>query len=122
MEITWSSRVPPSAVQRPDAELKARLRRAFFLLSKLIIPAVFVTLAVVNVQFLDRMPNFCIYRGLFGVRCLGCGMTHAFCSVLHGHFAAAFAYNPLVIVAFPFFGKIGLLNLRSFITDVRRGF
>ena len=87
------------------------------LLSRLALPSAFIILAIVDVRLLDRMPNLCIYQTLFHVRCLGCGMTHAFCSVLHGHFAAALAYNPLVIIAFPVFAAIAIRNLRSLIQD-----
>src|SRR5215467_10741477 len=80
------------------------------LLSKLILPAAFIVLAVINVDVLDRMPQVCVWRTLFHTRCLGCGMTHAFVSVLHGHFARAFAYNPLVVVAFPYFGTLAIRN------------
>ena len=112
----------PSARKRAPPNIGIRVRRVMALFGQLIIPAAFVVLALVNVHFLDRTPDFCVYRTLFGVRCLGCGMTHAFCSVLHGQFAQAFAYNPLVIVAFPFFGTLGLRNFRSFLRNVRRGF
>jgi hypothetical protein len=89
------------------------------LLGRLILPAVFVGLAIIPVGFLDRLPNICVYKGLFGVRCLGCGMTHAFCSVLHGHLAAAFGYNHLVTVAFPFFAVVAIRNLTSEVTTLR---
>lgn len=37
----------------------------------------------------------CIYRATLGIPCPGCGMTRAFVSLLGGHFAEAFAMNPL---------------------------
>ena len=96
---------------------RSNISRARFgvaaLLCQLILPTAFVVLAVIPVDFLDSLPNVCIYKGLFGVRCLGCGMTHAFCSVLHGHIAAAFQYNHLVTVAFPFFAVAATRNLAS---------
>jgi len=85
--------------------------------AKLILPAAFVMLAMVNVDFLDRMPNLCVYQTLFHVRCLGCGMTHAFCAVLHGQFAAALTYNPLVIIAFPIFGTLAIRQFGSFLRN-----
>jgi hypothetical protein len=78
---------------------------------RLALPAAFVALAIVPVEFLDKLPVMCVYQRLFGVRCLGCGMTHAFCSVLHGHLAAAFRYNHLVLVAFPFFALVAVRNV-----------
>jgi hypothetical protein len=68
------------------------------------------------------LPVTCVYQGLFGVRCLGCGMTHAFCSVLHGHLAAAFQYNHLVPVAFPFFAVVAVRNLGSVAAGLRGRF
>jgi hypothetical protein len=82
-----------------------------FLLGRLILPAAFLALALVPVAFLDRLPAVCLYQRLFGVRCLGCGMTHAFCAVLHGHLAAAFRYNRLVVSAFPFFAVVAARHL-----------
>jgi hypothetical protein len=78
-----------------------------------------VGLAIIPVEFLDRLPNLCVYRGLFGVRCLGCGMTHAFCSVLHGHLAVAFGYNHLVTAAFPFFAAVATRNLIAVVNTMR---
>ncbi|HEY6970824.1 MAG TPA: DUF2752 domain-containing protein [Candidatus Angelobacter sp.] len=89
-------------------------------LSRLALPSAFIILSIVDVRLLDRMPNLCVYQTLFHVRCLGCGMTHAFCSVLHGHFAAALAFNPLVVIAFPVFAAIAIRNLRSLIQDAAR--
>src|SRR2546423_3733951 len=88
-----------------------RLRWVARLLRNLFFPATFVALALMKMQSLDRMPVVCVYRILFGVRCPGCGMTHAFCAVLHGHFISAFGYNPLVIIAFPFFSMIVFRDL-----------
>jgi hypothetical protein len=91
---------------------------------KLILPAVFLALAILPVESLDRLPALCVYRTLFGIRCPGCGMTHAFCAVLHGDFAAALAYNPLVVVAFPFFAFVAARQfaavLRHFSPFARR--
>lgn len=87
------------------------------LLSRLFLPTVFVVLTIMPVTFLDRMPRMCVYQAVFGVRCPGCGMTHAFCAVLHGHLVAAFDFNHLVIVAFPFFALMAIRNLTAFIHD-----
>jgi hypothetical protein len=65
-------------------------------------------LTILPVEALDRAPGLCVYQGLVGVRCLGCGMTHAFACVLHGRLASAWAHNPLVIVAFPLVASIAV--------------
>jgi hypothetical protein len=92
------------------------------LLLRLVLPAAFLVLAIVPVEFLDGLPVMCVYQRLFGIQCLGCGMTHAFCSVLHGHLAAAFRYNHLVPIAFPFFVVLAARNLGSAAAGLRGRF
>ena len=48
----------------------------------------------------DRVP-LCPFRHLLGWECLGCGMTRAFFSLLHGRWEEALRYNRLCVVAFP---------------------
>jgi hypothetical protein len=44
----------------------------------------------------------CPFRWLTGFTCPGCGTTRALHQILHGHFAAAFMLNPLLLLAIPF--------------------
>ena len=44
----------------------------------------------------------CPFRLLTGFTCPGCGTTRALHQILHGHFAAAFMLNPLLLLAIPF--------------------
>jgi uncharacterized protein DUF2752 len=44
----------------------------------------------------------CPFRSLTGFTCPGCGTTRALHQILHGHFDAAFALNPLLLLALPF--------------------
>jgi hypothetical protein len=44
----------------------------------------------------------CIFRLLTGLQCPGCGSTRSLHQLLHGHFATAFALNPLFVIAIPF--------------------
>ena len=44
----------------------------------------------------------CMFRTLTGLTCPGCGTTRALHQIVHGHFAAAFMLNPLLLVALPF--------------------
>ena len=44
----------------------------------------------------------CPFRLLTGFTCPGCGTTRALHEILHGHFAAAFMLNPLLLLAIPF--------------------
>ena len=62
-----------------------QLRWGTRLLWNSILPVLFVTLGVVPVRYLDQLPSLCVYKNLFGIRCPGCGMTDAFCSILHGN-------------------------------------
>ena len=44
----------------------------------------------------------CPFYKLSGLYCPGCGATRALHALLHGHVAAAFDFNPLLVVALPF--------------------
>ena len=37
----------------------------------------------------------CLFKACFGFPCMGCGMTRAYMALLHGDFAAAFAFHPM---------------------------
>jgi len=60
----------------------------------------------------SRLPatSLCPFRILTGFPCPGCGLTHAFCDISHGHFKKAWQANPfgflfyalaIVFVAWP---------------------
>lgn len=59
----------------------------------------------------------CPFRLLTGFTCPGCGTTRALHEMLHGHFAAAFMLNPLLVLAIPFL----LLALLRYSVIVMRG-
>jgi hypothetical protein len=44
----------------------------------------------------SRLPSclVCPFRYRSGFPCPGCGLTHAFCDITHGHLAAAWQANP----------------------------
>ena len=42
----------------------------------------------------DYLP-LCMFKALTGLPCPGCGLTHSFCALGKGRFAAAFGYNAL---------------------------
>lgn len=44
----------------------------------------------------------CIFRFFTGFTCPGCGSTRALHEILHGHVAAAFMLNPLLLLGMPF--------------------
>jgi hypothetical protein len=43
-----------------------------------------------------RLPDLhiCLFKLMTGYPCPGCGLTHAFCDISHGHFSAAWQANP----------------------------
>ena len=43
----------------------------------------------------------CIFRLLLGIKCPGCGMTHAAVAMTHLDIAGAFAYNKLSVTVVP---------------------
>ena len=96
MAWTRSGRRWIENIRRASQEDALRLAAAFLGLAAL------VALAIIPTPVLERGPVICLWRNLFGIQCPTCGMTRAFSSVLHGHFRAAFQYNKLVTIIFPF--------------------
>lgn len=91
-------------------------------LCRIAVAAVLLALAAIPPAWLTAAPSVCMFKRLFGIECLGCGMTRALCATLHGDLAAALANNRLVVawlpllagfVVFPVFrAAIGLLRRR----------
>ncbi len=52
----------------------------------------------------------CMFKAQTGLDCPGCGGLRAMHQLLHGHVAAAFTLNPLLILSAPFFAAAGLTN------------
>ena len=50
----------------------------------------------------------CLLYSLTGLQCPGCGGLRAAHRLLHGHFAAAFELNPIVVLLAPLAGLYGL--------------
>ena len=46
----------------------------------------------------------CPFHALTGLYCPGCGSLRALHQLFHGHLAAAFGLNPLMILSLPFLG------------------
>lgn len=68
-------------------------------------------LAAVPESAWAAIPPVCLFRGMFGIECLGCGMTRALSAALHGHFIEAFAWNAGVVAAAPALIGAALLGL-----------
>lgn len=64
------------------------------------VTAVFSALAAIPTAVVEAAPRLCLVNHVFGVECLGCGMTRALSALLHGDVPGAVARNRLVLVAF----------------------
>ena len=78
--------------------------------------ATLVTISIVGVLYLfnPAQHNFypiCVFHELTGLLCPGCGSLRAIHQLLHGHFAAAFGFNPLLVLALPFLLWTGMCLL-----------
>lgn len=45
----------------------------------------------------------CTFHKITGMQCPGCGMQRAFHHIIHWEIGTAMAYNPLVVLAIPYF-------------------
>ena len=72
------------------------------LIGGVVVPVLFLgALALIPTETLSQEPTVCLFKNLFGIECLGCGMTRAISSALHGRFTTAMQYNHFVIIALP---------------------
>ena len=55
----------------------------------------------------------CLFYQLTHLHCPGCGGLRAMHQLTHGHFAAAFLSNPLLIVSIPILVWLGISKLRN---------
>lgn len=46
----------------------------------------------------------CPFHAITGLWCPGCGTTRAMHALVHGDLAAAFGFNPLMVLALPYLG------------------
>ncbi|MCG6552624.1 MAG: DUF2752 domain-containing protein [Candidatus Magnetominusculus sp. LBB02] len=73
---------------------------------KQIIAAVALVVGTVIVYTHDpsvsRFYPKCVFHELTGLYCPGCGSTRAVYQLLHGNIAAAFRFNPFVVLTLPF--------------------
>ena len=61
-------------------------------------------LMIVPTARLEKYPSICLFKNITGVDCIGCGMTRAISSLLHGNAQMAYRYNRLVVIVFPLLG------------------
>ncbi len=58
----------------------------------------------------------CLFHTLTGLYCPGCGSTRAVYQLLHGHPAAAFGLNPLLVLVVPVLAYVAASWLRMALT------
>ena len=72
--------------------------------------AIAAVVAAVIILWLFKVP--CIFKALFDIECIGCGMTRAFLSAMKLDFVSAFYYHkmfwslPILALYFLFDGKL----------------
>lgn len=98
-----TKQVPQAESTRASLQL-ARLSAGFFIL---------IALSTVSIESLAEAPSVCLFRTLWGIECLGCGMTRAMVSVMHMDFSRALSYNRLVILVFPAMVTFLIVDLLS---------
>jgi hypothetical protein len=55
----------------------------------------------------------CLFHKATGMYCPGCGSLRALHQLLHGHFSAAFHFNPILVLSLPLCGCLaGLYSFR----------
>jgi len=115
---------PPSAADRPDAPAAPTLapRRAGSAAAGsatviLTVCGVLAALAgVVLFCFDPRHYHFypvCFFHRTTGLLCPGCGALRATHQLLHGHLAAAFRFNPVLVVSLPLLCWLGARFVRQ---------
>jgi len=55
----------------------------------------------------------CLFHKTTGLLCPGCGALRGLHQLLHGHLAAAFRYNPMLVVSLPFLFWFGVVFVRQ---------
>jgi hypothetical protein len=63
-------------------------------------------LAAIPEELWQQDVSVCLWRNLWGLECLGCGMTRALSKALHGDWTEAMRLNALVAVVLPALGAL----------------
>jgi hypothetical protein len=80
--------------------LPRRFPRAPYLIAGALVVAGVAVVFAFNPARTDFFPR-CPLHAATGLYCPGCGSTRAVHQLLHGRVAAAFGYNPLLVVSLP---------------------
>ena len=82
------------------------MRAGLFLLSLLAVAGSTAMLFLFNPAQSGFYP-ICLFHKTTGLLCPGCGSLRALHQLLHGHVAAAFRFNALLVLSLPFAGWFG---------------
>lgn len=82
--------------------------------------SIFLLLATLPTEWLDSGSSLCLFKNLFEIKCLGCGMTRALSMILKGNLAAALSYNELVLIVFPLLFLVLLSDVVSILRSLKR--
>ena len=74
-------------------------------------------MAIIYVLVFEMISVECIFKRLFHIRCVGCGLTRSFQAILKGEFLSAIEYNILGIPLFFFLFLIGIFLIVDIITN-----
>jgi hypothetical protein len=55
----------------------------------------------IPLEWLKNQHSICLFKNITGHECYGCGMTRAYLSAMHFHFADAILYNKLFLIVLP---------------------
>ena len=90
-----------SDAPQPGPESAVRLARVVLVFTALLVLTALVLLFVFNPTEHGFFPR-CFFHAWTGLDCPGCGGLRAMHQLLHGHFVAAFQFNPLLVALLPF--------------------
>ena len=60
-----------------------------------------VIVYLIPINYIEANPAPCLYRILFNMECIGCGITRACINAIHFNFEKALEYNKLVVIVLP---------------------
>jgi len=78
-------------------------------------------LSLLPPERVEQGPTVCLFQAVFGVHCLGCGMTRAISMALHGRFGEAAAFNQLVFPALFFLLLVLVWDIRFLLRAILHG-
>jgi hypothetical protein len=64
-------------------------------------------------------PTVCMFKFLFGLPCMGCGLSRAFCCMAHGEFGRMLGYHPLAPVMLGWIASWWVLEIRDIVRKTR---